>query len=405
MAIFEQRITVHIMRGLRAFVDLKAGVGFDIPAPEATTKAVAEAATETATEVREGGAGLAKQEDALSEGQLRDIKQAENLLKRQREQIEKQSQRLSELRALVNGVDGGSGDAVGAGGVNPENIVWMFSDGRSGSTWLVSMMEDINGYGAWREPNVGTLFGHMYYSWSNENQRGTSKFILGANRESWLNSIRNFVLAEARSRFVGLSPEEYLVIKEPYGSLGAPLLMQALPESQMLFLVRDPRDVVASALDGSKSGGWKHQLTKSAQQEKEVKADIAPDAFIEERAKRYRLHVGNSREAYESHQGVKAMVRYEDLRVNTLVEMKRIYSELDIPFDEEKMAQVVEKRSWSNIPEERKGAGKFARKASPGGWREDLTPEQIETIERITAPILREFYPAGDPRHRPETTV
>jgi hypothetical protein len=54
----------------------------------------------------------------------------------------------------------------------------------------------------------------------------------------------------------------------------------------------------------------------------------------------------------------------------------------------------VEKHSWESIPEEEKGEGKFYRKATPGGWREDLTPGQIEAVERITAPLLKELYPS-----------
>ena len=37
--------------------------------------------------------------------------------------------------------------------------------------------------------------------------------------------------------------------------------------------------------------------------------------------------------------------------------------------------------------------GKVFRKATPGGWREDLTSEQVDVVERITAPLLDEFYP------------
>ncbi|MGH3144693.1 MAG: hypothetical protein ACRDTR_02720 [Rubrobacter sp.] len=44
------------------------------------------------------------------------------------------------------------------------------------------------------------------------------------------------------------------------------------------------------------------------------------------------------------------------------------------------------------MPEDQKGEGKFYRKASPGGWRDDLTPEQVEVVEKITAPLLKEFY-------------
>ncbi len=61
--------------------------------------------------------------------------------------------------------------------------------------------------------------------------------------------------------------------------------------------------------------------------------------------------------------------------------------------DEAELGRVVEKHSWESIPEKQKGEGKFYRKATPGGWREDLTPEQAKTVESITAPLLGELYP------------
>jgi hypothetical protein len=73
--------------------------------------------------------------------------------------------------------------------------------------------------------------------------------------------------------------------------------------------------------------------------------------------------------------------------------MKRMYSELSIEVNEGELAQVVEKHSWENIPEDKKGEGKFYRKASPGGWKDDLTPEQAQIVERVTAPLLEQLYP------------
>ena len=55
--------------------------------------------------------------------------------------------------------------------------------------------------------------------------------------------------------------------------------------------------------------------------------------------------------------------------------MKLVYSTLGLPVEEGELARVVEKHSWENIPEEQKGEGKFYRKATPGGWRKDLTRE------------------------------
>ncbi len=87
------------------------------------------------------------------------------------------------------------------------------------------------------------------------------------------------------------------------------------------------------------------------------------------------------------------MIKYEELRADTLGTMKRMYSALGVAVDEGELSRVVEKHSWENIPEEKRGEGKFYRKAKPGGWQEDLTREQVEAVERVTAPLLKELYP------------
>ena len=188
------------------------------------------------------------------------------------------------------------------------------------------------------------------------------------------------------------------MIKEPHGSQGAPLLMQALPESRMVLLVRDPRDVVASRLDLAREGSVSREaMRRRDQAKKNLAADERPEDFVRGQAKRYLRHIEFVRAAYEAHEGPKAQLRYEDLRADTLGEMKRLYSALRIPIDERELARVVEMHRWENIPERKKGKGKFHRKATPGGWTGDLTPQQIATVEGITAPLLDEFYPEDRP--------
>jgi hypothetical protein len=102
--------------------------------------------------------------------------------------------------------------------------------------------------------------------------------------------------------------------------------------------------------------------------------------------------IGNAREAYESHTGPKALLTYEDLRADTLGGIKRVYSALEITVDEKQLAEAVEKHSWETVPEGQKGPGKFYRKATPGGWKDDLTADQVTTVEKVAAPILEEFY-------------
>jgi hypothetical protein len=291
------------------------------------------------------------------------------------------------LRSLVLG----SSRAGEPRSVRPENIVWIFGTGRSGSTWLGSMMESLDGYAMWNEPLIGNLFGNFYYFRVGGRKLGRHSILGEPYKETWLGPMRDLVLGGAAARFPEVVVGGYLVIKEPNGSIGSPLLMEALPESRMIFLIRDPRDVVASSMDARSEGSWLSERRED--QRRASKSNKNPNTYARMRANSYVQQIEKTKQAYQAHGGRKVMVRYEDLRADTLNTMRRIYSALEIPVDEAELARSVEKHSWENIPEEEKGEGKKRRKATPGGWREDLTPRQVEIVEDITAPLLEEFYP------------
>lgn len=325
------------------------------------------------------------------------LQDSRRLTEKQREWLQNRDRRIANLekRLEAEGLD------TPASAVNAANIVWIFGTMRTGSTWLGSMMGKVEGHALWNEPLVGALFGEFFQERSAHHRE--KSFVMGLDRKPvWLESVRRFVLDAVGTKYDRRTREGYLVVKEPSGSVGAPLIMEAIPESRMVFLIRDPRDVVASILDATKRGSWLHEWSNEPHEYDAAKSSgkSLPDeisngestAFVEKQARVY-LHLAEpARQAYEAHEGPKALLRYEDLREDTLNEMKRLYTELEMTVDEEELARVVEEHSWENIPEERKGEGKFFRKGEAGGWRKDLTAEQIEIIEEITAPLLQEFY-------------
>jgi sulfotransferase family protein len=339
--VFKKHLAFKVARGIRVFLDVGAGVTRDVAAAEV-----------------ERGANAPKVSGAAQQTDVQKPKEAEKSTRR-------------------------SPTSPQAGGIIPENIVWIFGAGRTGSSWLSRMMGEPEGHTVWFEPWVGALF-DPYHLRLNDH-KGKHFIFSDRYKSTWQRSIRRFVLDGANARFPeAAGASSYLVIKEPGGSVGAFLLMEALPTSRMVLLVRDPRDVVASWIDAHREGGW--QANRREERNR-------PPVPVDIRAKRYLQNVGEAKKAYDSHKGYKVLVKYEELRADTLGTMRRVYSELGIPVEEGQLARAVEKHSWENIPEEEKGGGRFYRKATPGSWREELTPEQVEVVEKITAPLLEEFYP------------
>ena len=277
-------------------------------------------------------------------------------------------------------------------GLSPANVVWIFCVARSGSTWLASMMGETKGTAVWKEPRVGHLFGEFYEN-NPKAKTESANFIMGTpTRPAWISSIRHFVLTGARYAFPALGPDDFLVVKEPGGGVGAPFLMEALPESRMILLVRDPRDVVSSSLDATREGSWQKEQRRAAGSGRKSLTARQPDAVVKRSAKKYVRNMERARQAFDDHRGPKSLVRYEDLLADTLGAMRRVYSELGMEAGGDALARAVEKHSWEAIPEDMKGQGKFYRKASPGGWEEDLTPGQVEIVEEICAPLMDGFY-------------
>ena len=356
MPVFNSGTVIELARGMKAFLNLEAGLTRgEIPARDP----------------------VASGPQAAQTGELARV----------REQLEAREQEIAGLRQRL------AAPAPRTGGVDPGNVVWIFCSNRSGSTWLSSMMGEIEGHEVWNEPLVGKLFGDLYYVGAAGHQN-VKHYILGDyHKGSWLDSIQAFVLSEAGVRFPGVAERGYLIIKEPNGSIGAPLLAEAMPASRVIFLIRDPRDVAASGLDAARKGSWQYENAADRGWKREALADNQPDVWVRRRAQNYVRHAGKAKEAYEAHMGPKALVRYEELRDDTLGTMERLYSKLGIEVGREGLVRAVEKHAWENIPENEKGQGKFYRKATPGSWREDLTPDQVEIVEQVSAPLLKELYP------------
>jgi hypothetical protein len=254
------------------------------------------------------------------------------------------------------------------------------------------MLGDLPGFVMWNEPLVGKLFGRFYRQERAES-RGRAFIFSKEHRAAWLQSISEVVIDGARARFPQLGGQDHLVIKEPHGNEGAPLLSEAFPQSRMILLIRDPRDTIASDLDAQRQDSWATKVgRRRGLSTGPTRAEEHPEDWVGTRAQTYMRDLTAARQAYDSHPGPKALILYERLRYAPLDTLRDLCRRLELPVTDLDLAHVVAAHDWERIPAEEKGSGKFHRKAVPGGWREDLSPEQVRRIDEVVAPIVEEHY-------------
>src|SRR5215212_8546030 len=280
--------------------------------------------------------------------------QTQKLVQAQR-RVEKLRQQMQYLRppAPVSTERTASPERTGSGvtsaGINPQNMVWILGSPRTGSTWLSEILADPKGCALWKEPFFGVVLNFR----DNLAHRGyinSKQFLLGEPyREVWVGSMRRLFLDVGRAKFPNISPKHHLIIKEPNGSMSAPLILEAFPESKLVFLVRDSRDVVASLLDAAKEGSWYGYDRFEASVADAVLrggGSVSDEEFVRRLARNWVDNVGAVREAYARHpDGAKVLVRYEDLRTSPLDCVSRICDSLDIEVDEGQLEQAVERRA------------------------------------------------------------
>jgi hypothetical protein len=200
--------------------------------------------------------------------------------------------------------------------------------------------------------------------------------------------IRARLQAHAAARAGEVPPSEtFLVLKEPHGSQAADVIMEALPESRLLFLLRDGRDVIDSELAAAAKGSWLGEVFP-------VVAGIEDSErleFAEQAAYKWLWRTEVVEQAYAAHQGAKLLVRYEDMLAAPAGNLRRILDWLGLAIDEAELEQLVESQSFERLPAEHRGPGKIFRAATPGLWRENLSGEEQAMVERVLGRKLRDL--------------
>jgi len=205
-------------------------------------------------------------------------------------------------------------------------------------------------------------------------------------KESWVFFLRKLILNRIFSQVQDISKK--IIIKEPEGGPGASdYIAQCLPESKIIILIRDGRDIIDSLMDATRGEGFMsngREITK-----------LTPNwemSFIKSRAEVWCALTENLMKTYENHpKNLVFLIKYEELRTNTKTVLNKLYQFLEIDIPENEIEKIVDKYTFENLPDAIKGKGKFHRSATPGKWKENFSKEKIELMNKIMGSTLKKL--------------
>jgi Sulfotransferase family len=282
-----------------------------------------------------------------------------------------------------------------------DRLVWIFGSSRSGSTWLLRMLSELEGAVAIDDPHLGHHLGvwrPIPLAWAtadgdpeltilNEIKREKpSYFFSDRYRDVWGPALRDLIVSrfDAQARDEAADAEPLVVVKEP-GSHIADLLMSLFRGSRMIFLLRDGRDVVDSWLDAHRRGAW--ALDEGAY----PVAQDGREALIRWQSSVWSYRTDVVLRAYRDHDpSRRVLVRYEDLLADPVRQLERICLTFGLQTPPALLREIARAHDYERVPSAEKGSTKEIRSADPGGWQRHLSAAEQRAMYEVMGERLVE---------------
>jgi hypothetical protein len=289
---------------------------------------------------------------------------------------------------------------------DPGRLAWIFGSSRSGSTWLLRMLSALERVVPIDDPHLGHHLGiwrPIPLAWATakdppklgtlaDYKREKRDYLFSDRyRDVWVPQLRQLISARFEAQATEQAAESggvddpVVVVKEP-GSHAADTIMEVFPESCLIFLLRDGRDVVDSWLDAYQDGSW-------ATEEGAYSLDDAGrPALIRWQSSVWLHRTEVVQETYaRTDPGRRVLIRYEEMRDDPVSALRRIAGLLSVDADQEELTRIAKANAFSRVPDSRKGDGREIRRAQPGGWAAHMSRDEILAMHEILADKLDEL--------------
>jgi hypothetical protein len=285
-------------------------------------------------------------------------------------------------------------------------LAWIFGSSRSGSTWLLRMLSGLERVVPIDDPHIGHHLGiwrPIPLAWATAKdppKLGTLADFKRKKRDylfsdryagTWIPQLRDLIAtrfeaqAEEDIAAAGGIDRPMVVVKEP-GSHAADTIMDLFPDSALIFLLRDGRDVVDSWLDAYREGSW------ATDEGAYGLDDAGRPALIRWQSSVWLHRTEVVQETYaRTDPERRVLIRYEQMRADPVGALTEICDLLGIESSREQLERIAKSNEFSRVPESHKGAGHEIRRAQPGGWASHMSREEIIAMHEILAEKLDEL--------------
>src|SRR5262245_61265124 len=264
----------------------------------------------------------------------------------------------------------------------PGRLAWIFGSSRSGSTWLLRMLSQLERVAPIDDPHLGHHLGvwrPIPLAWATAKdppklgtladfkRRKRDYLFSDGYREQWEPQLRELISARFEAQAAedveeGRAADPVVVVKEP-GSHAADTIMRLFPESCLIFLLRDGRDVVDSWLDAYSDGSW------ATDEGAYPLDDTGRPALIRWQSSVWLHRTEVVQETFaRTDPDRRVLIRYEEMRDDPVGALRGICSMLGIEVSREQLEEVAGTHAFSAVPKSDKGEGREIRRADPGGW-------------------------------------
>jgi hypothetical protein len=285
--------------------------------------------------------------------------------------------------------------------LDQDRLVWIMGSSRSGSTWLLRMLAELEGAVPIDDPHIGHHLGlwrPIPLAWASAAEEPELTTLRELKRDkpgyffadryagTWRPLLREMIAA----RFAAQASESNqraprVIVKEP-GSQAAGLLMELFPRSRLVFLLRDGRDVVESWLAAYQEGTW-------AQEEGAFPlAEHGREPFIRWQASVWTYRTRAVATAYAAHDpSRRVLIRYEDLLEDPNAALRRICAIAGVEAESGDLDRIAAAHDIEAVPPHQRGPDRPVRNGRPGGWRHSLSARERRMMLEEMGPELARF--------------